>query len=437
LNYQTYEVSGTPTFASATWTFPVTFKDSGGTGTTGFANNHKVLLSALSSGSGGIGGTIASGQVAFGTALNTIGGSSNLFWDSVNTRLGLNTNSPTNLLDINGTARIRTISNLGSTATRFLVASATGVVSERTGAEMVSDLGVGGISVPQIISSTGTLNDISITSDFIVFTGSSVVVTGFNTGVDGKFITLMYTGSGTLTFLPITGSLSNNQIRGGNVLFNGGIQKLKYYNTKWYFDGGEFNKILDSNDVFRTLPTLFGTEGYGGFVGVTLGIRAITGTANSTKFFRVHTSSNVESFSVDGNGYVYISDRFTVNSPSNLGNTYNAIKAKAGAQSSTLIAFRVDNSSNNQILQVWCNGDIGLFDGGSLRIGTTTGTKIGTATSEKLSFWNATPIVQPTTAVASATLVTTLGVPLTSTDTFDGYTLAQIVKALRNTGLLA
>jgi hypothetical protein len=31
----------------------VTFKDSGGTGTTGFANNHKVLLSALSSGSGG------------------------------------------------------------------------------------------------------------------------------------------------------------------------------------------------------------------------------------------------------------------------------------------------------------------------------------------------------------------------------------------------
>jgi hypothetical protein len=36
----------------------VTFKDSGGTGTTNFANNHKVLLSALSSGSGGGGGHV-------------------------------------------------------------------------------------------------------------------------------------------------------------------------------------------------------------------------------------------------------------------------------------------------------------------------------------------------------------------------------------------
>jgi hypothetical protein len=50
LNYQIYEVSGTPSFVSATWTFPVTFKDSGGTGTTNFANNHKSLLSTLSAG---------------------------------------------------------------------------------------------------------------------------------------------------------------------------------------------------------------------------------------------------------------------------------------------------------------------------------------------------------------------------------------------------
>jgi hypothetical protein len=44
-------------------------------------------------------------------------------------------------LDVNGDARIRTIANLGSTATRFLVASATGVVSERTAAELASDIG--------------------------------------------------------------------------------------------------------------------------------------------------------------------------------------------------------------------------------------------------------------------------------------------------------
>jgi hypothetical protein len=78
-----------------------------------------------------------------------------------------------------------------------------------------------------------------------------------------------------------------------------------------------------------------------------------------------------------------------------------------------------------------------LLDGKNMAFGTTTGTKIGTATTQKLSFWNATPIIQPTTAVTAATLVSNAGTTLTSTDTFDGYTLAQIVKALRNTGLLS
>jgi len=78
-------------------------------------------------------------------------------------------------------------------------------------------------------------------------------------------------------------------------------------------------------------------------------------------------------------------------------------------------------------------GGLTHFD---FNFGGTNGTKLGTATTQKLSFWNATPIVQPTTAVAASALISNLGTPLTSTDTFDGYTLQQIVKALRNTGLL-
>ena len=58
-------------------------------------------------------------------------------------------------------------------------------------------------------------------------------------------------------------------------------------------------------------------------------------------------------------------------------------------------------------------------------------------TLNKIGFWNATPIVQPTTAIASATLASLGGTALTDTDTFDGYTLKQIVKALRNAGLIA
>lgn len=67
----------------------------------------------------------------------------------------------------------------------------------------------------------------------------------------------------------------------------------------------------------------------------------------------------------------------------------------------------------------------------------TTGTKLGTATTQKLGFWNTTPIVQPTTAVASATVVSGTSGNVKHDDTFDGYTVEQIVRALRNTGLLA
>jgi hypothetical protein len=43
-----------------------------------------------------------------------------------------------------------------------------------------------------------------------------------------------------------------------------------------------------------------------------------------------------------------------------------------------------------------------LADAGNITVGTTTGTKIGTATTQKLGFYNATPVVQPA-AVADAT----------------------------------
>lgn len=82
-------------------------------------------------------------------------------------------------------------------------------------------------------------------------------------------------------------------------------------------------------------------------------------------------------------------------------------------------------------------GTITLADTANVAAGTTTGTKIGTATSQKLGFWNATPIVQPTTAVAAATFAANTSGIANDTATFDGYTIGQVVKALRNAGLLA
>lgn len=52
-----------------------------------------------------------------------------------------------------------------------------------------------------------------------------------------------------------------------------------------------------------------------------------------------------------------------------------------------------------------------------------------------LGFYGTTPIVRPATGGASATRVAGATAAFV-TDTYDGYTLAQVVKALRNLGLL-
>ena len=83
-------------------------------------------------------------------------------------------------------------------------------------------------------------------------------------------------------------------------------------------------------------------------------------------------------------------------------------------------------------------GNLSIADSGDIDFGTTTGTKLGTATSQKLSLWNATPIVQPTTAVAEAAFTENSGGTVVNVDsTFGGYTLQQIVQALQDIGALA
>jgi hypothetical protein len=64
LNYQSWTVSGVPTQVGSTyWTIPVTFLESSGTGTTGFANNHNLLFAIISGGTGG--GGITTNAVTF------------------------------------------------------------------------------------------------------------------------------------------------------------------------------------------------------------------------------------------------------------------------------------------------------------------------------------------------------------------------------------
>ena len=91
----------------------------------------------------------------------------------VNNKVGIGTASPSNTLDVNGTARIRSISASGSAATIFLTTDANGVLISRTAAQVRSDIGAGTgngtvTSVTGsggLASSGGTTPDISIATD--------------------------------------------------------------------------------------------------------------------------------------------------------------------------------------------------------------------------------------------------------------------------------
>ena len=65
-------------------------------------------------------------------------------------------------------------------------------------------------------------------------------------------------------------------------------------------------------------------------------------------------------------------------------------------------ALTIDSSQRVGIGTTGPTSLVHLADAGNITVGTTTGTKIGTATTQKLGFYNATPVVQPA-AVANAT----------------------------------
>jgi hypothetical protein len=82
------------------------------------------------------------------------------------------------------------------------------------------------------------------------------------------------------------------------------------------------------------------------------------------------------------------------------------------------IAIFKDNSTT-----VWTiadGGNLTAAEGINIVTGTTTGTKIGTATTQKLGFYNATPIVQPANTVAIDDVLVNLG--LRATGLYSNFT---------------
>ena len=84
-----------------------------------------------------------------------------------------------------------------------------------------------------------------------------------------------------------------------------------------------------------------------------------------------------------------------------------------------------------------------ISDTGNIVLATGTGTKIGTAAGQKLGFFNAAPVIQQAGTGETVGFTAGGGTTVTDASTFTGnvgataYRLSDVVKALKNLGILA
>ena len=239
----------------------------------------------------------------------------------------------------------------------------------------------GNLSVTSVTGSfTGSLTGIASTASFVTPLNQNVLITG----------STQITGS-----LGVTGSIySNNTI---------GASYAGYFKNNSYNVGGNAPLIVDDGNAGGAFSI-----GYGG--------------TSAFMYFPPYFGNN--SIYLHGSGYygVYFEGLSSYDGVTSFvapgrvkigNNTLPSSKLHvvgAGSTSATS-TFIVENSSAAKTIQ--CKDD------------------------QSIGFFGATTVTQPTTAGASSTFTSNPGVALNDADTYDGYTIAQVVKALRQLGLLA
>lgn len=364
-------------------------------------------------GGGGISGSGAAGQVAFFDSASSVSGSNDLYWNSLDGVLAINSFDPTQAgskLEIQG-------DNAPGTA---LFTARTGQI---WGGNTIMSLVERGLLQLTSYSSTGTnLNNVFIGNSGVgqnATTGGTRNIAIGHADVNGLAPGEGLTQGNRNVFV---GSGAGARLQDGDASVAIGNQSLNFCvstsnntaigNQSLFFCTGSFNVALGSTAGRNITNSSTNT-----FIGDSAG--AYAGASPSTSLNTSCTQC------------VY------------LGASTRAVSG-GGATNEIVIGYNATGNGSNSVTlgdttvtNTYLRGDINLVEGGDIVAGTSTGTQIGTAASQKLAIWGKTPIVQPTTAVGSATVSSPgAGSTIKTDDTFDGYTLAQVVRALRNIGVL-
>lgn len=360
--------------------------------------------------------SLTSGSVLFSNGTTISQDNSNFFYDSTNHRLGLGITSPASILHIsennNSTVRGLVMDNsyAGTSSAKYYTRkSRTGGVI--TTGDILGNWTAAGHDGTNYVDA----GDIRILSTGTISTGI----------VPGQIIFRTANTSGTLTQALLIDK-DQSATFGGNISFS-------------TVTSGTWNGSL-----------ITGT--YGG-TGVNNGSKTITlgGNLTTTGAFNLtiavpqtttYTLPNTASETLAGIGTAQTwtaAQKFasgTVSAPGiAIGSSANGIYSDASNQYK--FASNGANKMTINTTGVTIASHLTIQDTQNVSFATGTGTKFGITTGQKFAFWNKTPIVQPTTGITGATRVGGGGTTITDTDTFGGYTIAQIAAGLINVGLLA
>lgn len=364
-------------------------------------------------GGGGISGSGSEGQVAFFDSASSVSGSNDLYWNSTDGVLAINAFDPTlagSKLEIQGDNASGTI----------LFTARTGQV---WGGNAIMSLNERGCLQLTSYSPTGTnLNN--------VFIGNSGIGQSNTTGG----IRNVAIGHADASGIAPGQNLTQGN---GNVLVGSGAgASLQDGDISVAIGNQSLNSCVSSssNTAIGNQSLFLCTGSFNVALGSTAG--------------RNITNSSTNTFIGDSAGaYAGASPSTSANSSCTqcvyLGASSRAISG-GGATNEIVIGYNATGNGSNSvtlghttITDTYLRGDIHLENSPSIYFSTVTGTSIGSAPTEKFSFYGVAPIVQPDNLITSATAVHGSGQAVKDDSTFGGYTIGQIVTALQTLGLLA
>jgi len=366
-----------------------------------------------SSSGGGISGSGAAGEVAFFTAATVLDSGSNLAWDDTNRRLSLN--GP---------------NTVGST----LVIAGDGNTDGTSAIDVRTSLTYGDITVfkvydngridSQVLSGTGTgaRRNVAIGVDAgsSITTGEDNTLFGHSAGssmANGSYNTFVGRGAGRSVTTASRNTIIGNDA-GAAIVTSASGNVLVGDQAGIAITSGPSNNCF-GRESLRSLTTGEGSIGIGYLSGAYRGASPSTDAVNPTASIYIgggtrsgSSSTNVSNEIVIGQGAVGAGNNTTT-----IGN------------SSCVSCF----ISGNVVPELGMT----IPDGTNITFDDGAGTKIGTNAAEKFAFWNATPNVQPTSAITSVTAVHGSGISVKEDTKYNGYDLGQIVAALQRVGILA